>query len=100
MPTLFDPLKVGALQLPNRIIMAPLTRSRSGATRVPNALMAQYYSQRASAGLLISEATSVTPAGVGYEDTPGIRSDPQVEGWNLPTAAVPKDGGRIFPTPR
>lgn len=96
MPTLFDPLKVGALQLPNRIIMAPLTRSRSGAARVPNALMAQYYSQRASAGLLISEATSVTPAGVGYEDTPGIWSDEQVQGWKLTTDAVHKAGGRIF----
>jgi len=96
MPTLFDPLKVGALQLPNRIVMAPLTRSRAGATRVPNALMAQYYSQRASAGLLISEATSVTPAGVGYEDTPGIWSDEQVEGWKLTTDAVHKAGGRIF----
>lgn len=96
MPTLFDPLKVGALQLPNRIIMAPLTRSRSGTARMPNTLMAQYYSQRASAGLLISEATSVTPAGVGYEDTPGIWSDEQVEGWKLTTDAVHKAGGRIF----
>lgn len=96
MPTLFDPLKVGALQLPNRIVMAPLTRARSGAARIPNALMAQYYSQRASAGLLISEATSVTPAGVGYEDTPGIWSDEQVQGWKLTTEAVHKAGGRIF----
>src|SRR3546814_14741071 len=94
MPTLFDPLKVGALQLPNRIIMAPLTRSRSGATRVPNALMAQYYSQRASAGLLISEATSVTPAGVGYEDTPGIWSDAQVEGWKPTTDEIGRAPGR------
>ncbi len=96
MPTLFDPLKVGALQLPNRIIMAPLTRARSGTARMPNALMAQHYSQRAGAGLLISEATSVTPAGVGYEDTPGIWSDEQVEGWKLTTDAVHKAGGRIF----
>lgn len=96
MPTLFDPLKVGALELPNRIVMAPLTRSRSGKPRVPNALMAEYYAQRASAGLLISEATSVTPAGVGYEDTPGIWSDEQVEGWKLVTDAVHKAGGRIF----
>ena len=64
MTTLFDPIKVGALELPNRIIMAPLTRSRAvGAGRVPNALMAEYYAQRASAGLILSEATSVTPAG-------------------------------------
>lgn len=96
MPTLFDPIKVGALELPNRIIMAPLTRARAGEPRVPNALMAEYYAQRASAGLLISEATSVTPAGVGYVDTPGIWSEDQVEGWKLVTAAVHKAGGRIF----
>ena len=96
MPTLFDPLKVGALTLPNRIIMAPLTRARAGVPRVPNALMAEHYAQRASAGLIISEATSVTPAGVGYEDTPGIWSDEQVEGWKLVTDAVHKAGGRIF----
>lgn len=64
--------------------------------RVPNALMAEHYAQRASAGLIISEATSVTPAGVGYEDTPGIWSDEQVEGWKLVTDAVHKKGGRIF----
>ncbi|MFZ3033768.1 MAG: alkene reductase [Parvibaculum sp.] len=96
MPTLFDPLKVGALELPNRIIMAPLTRARAGVPRVPNAMMAEYYAQRASAGLLISEATSVTPAGVGYADTPGIWSDEQVKGWKLVTDAVHKAGGRIF----
>jgi len=96
MPTLFDPLKVGALELPNRIVMAPSTRARSGKPRVPNAMMAEYYAQRASAGLLISEATSVTPAGIGYEDTPGIWSDEQVEGWKLITDAVHKAGGRIF----
>ncbi len=96
MPTLFDPLKVGALELPNRIIMAPLTRARAGEIRVPNALMAQHYAERATAGLIISEATSVTPAGVGYEDTPGIWSDEQVEGWKLVTDAVHKAGGRIF----
>jgi 2,4-dienoyl-CoA reductase-like NADH-dependent reductase (Old Yellow Enzyme family) len=61
MPTLFDPIQVGALTLPNRIVMAPLTRSRAGNIRVPNALMAKYYAQRASAGLILSEATSVTP---------------------------------------
>ena len=66
MPTLFDPLEVGELRLPNRIIMAPLTRCRAGAGRVPNALMSEYYAQRASAGLIISEATSVSPMGVGY----------------------------------
>jgi 2,4-dienoyl-CoA reductase-like NADH-dependent reductase (Old Yellow Enzyme family) len=96
MPTLFDPIKVGAIDLPNRIIMAPLTRARAGEIRVPNALMAHYYAERAGAGLIISEATSVTPAGVGYEDTPGIWSDEQVEGWKLVTDAVHKAGGRIF----
>jgi 2,4-dienoyl-CoA reductase-like NADH-dependent reductase (Old Yellow Enzyme family) len=97
MTTLFDPLKVGALQLPNRIVMAPLTRSRAiGEGRVPNALMAEYYTQRASAGLILSEATAVTPMGVGYANTPGIWSDEQVEGWKQVTAAVHQAGGRIF----
>jgi N-ethylmaleimide reductase len=97
MTTLFDPIKVGSLELPNRIIMAPLTRSRAvGAGRVPNALMAEYYVQRASAGLILSEATSVIPMGVGYADTPGIWSDEQVEGWKQVTAAVHAAGGRIF----
>ena len=88
MPTLFDPLEVGDLTLPNRIIMAPLTRCRAGPGRVPNALMSEYYAQRASAGLIISEATSVSPMGVGYPDTPGIWSREQVEGWKLVTRAV------------
>jgi 2,4-dienoyl-CoA reductase-like NADH-dependent reductase (Old Yellow Enzyme family) len=97
MTTLFDPLTVGELVLPNRIIMAPLTRARAiGGGRVPNALMAQYYVQRASAGLILSEATSVTPQGVGYADTPGIWSDEQVAGWKLVTDAVHQAGGRIF----
>ena len=96
MPTLFDPLKLGSLTLPNRIIMAPLTRSRAGAARQPNELMAAYYAQRASAGLIITEATSVTPMGVGYADTPGLWSDEQMRGWKQITAAVHKAGGRIF----
>jgi 2,4-dienoyl-CoA reductase-like NADH-dependent reductase (Old Yellow Enzyme family) len=96
MPSLFDPLQVGDLRLPNRILMAPLTRSRAGASRTPNELMAQYYQQRASAGLILSEATSVTPMGVGYADTPGIWSEEQVEGWTLTTRAVHAAGGRIF----
>ncbi len=95
MPNLFTPLTVGALELPNRIIMAPLTRSRAGPTRTPNALMAEYYRQRASAGLIISEATSVDPMGVGYADTPGIWSEDQVRGWSAITEAVHGDGGRI-----
>ncbi|MFZ5676965.1 MAG: alkene reductase [Pseudomonadota bacterium] len=96
MPTLFDPLKVGPLTLPNRILMAPLTRSRAGSERIPNSLMAEYYRQRAGAGLILSEATSVTPMGVGYADTPGIWSKEQTEGWRLVTRAVHEAGGRIF----
>jgi len=97
MANLFDPITIGDLTLKNRIIMAPLTRARAiGGARVPNALMAKYYEQRASAGLILSEATSVTPQGVGYADTPGLWSDEQVEGWKEVTAAVHKAGGVIF----
>lgn len=96
MPNLFDPIRMGAWDLPNRILMAPLTRCRAGETRVPNALMAEYYTQRASAGLMISEATSVTPMGVGYAGTPGIWSEAQVEGWKLVTEAVHQAGGRML----
>jgi hypothetical protein len=96
MPSLFDPLEVGDLTLRNRIIMAPLTRQRSGAARTPGPMVAEYYAQRASAGLIVSEATSVTPLGVGYADTPGIWSDEQVEGWKLVTKAVHDAGGLIF----
>ena len=95
MPSLFDPIQVGALALPNRILMAPLTRCRCSPGRVPNALMAEYYVQRASAGLIISEATSVDPMGVGYPDTPGIWSPEQVEGWKNITRAVHEAGGRM-----
>ena len=96
MPNLFDPVRIGAWDLPNRIIMAPLTRARAGKERVPNALMAEYYVQRASAGMIISEATSVSPMGVGYADTPGIWSEAQVEGWRLVTNAVHNAGGRML----
>ena len=97
MPTLFDPITIGDLTLKNRVIMAPLTRARAiGGGRVPNALMAKYYEQRASAGLILSEATAVTPHGVGYADTPGLWSDEQVEGWKQVTAAVHAKGGVIF----
>lgn len=95
MTTLFDPIRIGDLELPNRIVMAPLTRCRASAGRVPNALMAEYYVQRASAGLILSEATSVTPMGVGYPNTPGIWSDEQVAGWANITKAVHAAGGRI-----
>jgi 2,4-dienoyl-CoA reductase-like NADH-dependent reductase (Old Yellow Enzyme family) len=96
MPTLFDSLQLGPLHLPNRIFLAPLTRARAGQQRLPNALMAEYYRQRASAGLIITEATSVTPMGVGYANTPGIWSAEQVSGWKLITQAVHDAGGRIF----
>lgn len=96
MNTLHDPIKIGAWELPNRIIMAPLTRCRASEGRVPNALMAEYYAQRATAGLIISEATSVDPMGVGYANTPGIWSEEQVEGWKQVTQAVHDAGGQII----
>ena len=96
MTTLFDPLQVGELTLPNRILMAPLTRSRAGESRIPNDLMLKYYEQRASAGLILAEATVVTAQGIGYADTPGIWSQEQVEGWRKITDAVHRAGGRIF----
>jgi 2,4-dienoyl-CoA reductase-like NADH-dependent reductase (Old Yellow Enzyme family) len=96
MTSLFDSLRVGDLTLANRVVMAPLTRGRAGIARTPNALMAEYYRQRSSAGLILSEATAVTPQGVGYADTPGIWSPEQVEGWKLTTKAVHEAGGKIF----
>ena len=97
MPTLLDPITIGDLRLPNRILMAPLTRNRSsGAGRVPNALMRNYYVQRAFAGMIVSEATSVTPMGVGYPHTPGIWSREQVDGWRAITEGVHKAGGRML----
>ena len=96
MSRLQTPLQVGALTLPNRIIMAPLTRCRAGAGRTPTALMAEYYVQRASAGLILSEATAVDPMGVGYPDTPGIWAEEQVAAWQTVTTAVHAAGGRIF----
>lgn len=96
MSKLFEPLTIGNFTIPNRIIMAPLTRSRASEGRVPNDLMAHYYEQRSSAGLIISEATAVTPMGVGYANTPGIWSQEQVEGWKKITSAVHKKGGKIF----
>ena len=95
MSKLFEPLQAGELLLPNRIVMAPLTRCRATGDRVPNALMQTYYTQRAGAGLIISEATSVTPMGVGYPDTPGIWSDAQVAGWAPIVEAVHAAGGRM-----
>lgn len=96
MPDLLSPVTLGSLDLPNRTIMAPLTRCRAGAGRVPNAMMAEYYAQRATAGLILTEATSVDPMGVGYPDTPGIWSDEQVTGWKAVTKVVHDKGGRIY----
>ncbi|WP_313304673.1 alkene reductase [Stutzerimonas balearica] len=95
MATLFDPTTLGDLPLKNRIVMAPLTRCRADAGRVPSELMVEYYRQRASAGLILSEATSVTPMGVGYPNTPGIWSAEQVQGWRKVTDAVHAAGGKI-----
>lgn len=96
MAHLLDPITVGDLRLPNRVFMAPLTRSRASVGRVPNALMREYYEQRASAGLILTEATAVTRQGVGYADTPGIWSAEQIEGWKAVTKAVHDKGGHIF----
>jgi 2,4-dienoyl-CoA reductase-like NADH-dependent reductase (Old Yellow Enzyme family) len=92
---LFQPLQAGALLLSNRVVMSPLTRCRASAGRVPNAMMAEYYRQRASFGLIISEATAVSPMGVGYPNTPGIWSDAQIAGWQGVTRAVHDGGGQI-----
>ncbi len=97
MPTLFDPIRVGDLDLPNRFFMAPLTRLRGTTENLPRPeLMAKYYSARASAGLIISEGTPVDPMGVGYPQVPGIWSAAQVEGWKPVVEAVHEAGGRIF----
>lgn len=93
---LFTPITVGALQLPHRAVMAPLTRCRADSNNAPHALNAKYYAQRASAALIVSEATQVTPYGIGYPGTPGIHSEEQVAGWKLVTSAVHDRGGRIF----
>jgi len=93
---LFTPLRVGQLKLPNRIVMAPLTRNRAGAGNVPQPLNATYYAQRASAGLIISEASPISAMGHGYPATPGIHSAEQVAGWRGVTEAVHAGGGRIF----
>ena len=96
MTSLLDPIGVGELMLPNRIIMSPLTRLRGTANHVPTPLMAEYYRQRAGAGLIISEGVPVDPMGVGYAQVPGIWSAEQVEAWKPITQAVHEAGGRIF----
>lgn len=95
MTTLFDPVRFGAVSLANRIVMAPLTRARSNREAIPNALMAEYYAQRASAGLIVSEATGISREGLGWPNAPGLWSETQVEGWKLVTEAVHQAGGKI-----
>jgi N-ethylmaleimide reductase len=95
MSGLFDRLELGALELPNGIVMAPLTRARAGREAVPNELMAAYYAQRASAGLIISEATGISREGLGWPNAPGLWNEDQVEGWKLVTDAIHHNGGRI-----
>ena len=95
-PSLFDPVRIGAIDCPNRILMAPLTRCRAlPGSLAPHALNAEHYAQRASAGLIVSEATQVEPRGIGYIGTPGIHSEAQRDGWRIVTDAVHAAGGRI-----
>ncbi|HEY0822566.1 MAG TPA: alkene reductase [Ramlibacter sp.] len=95
MKTLFDPVPLGHLHLPNRIVMAPLTRNRAPGA-IPTELMAEYYAQRASAGLIISEATAITHQGQGYADVPGLYGTEQLDAWKRVTAAVHARGGRVY----
>lgn len=95
MPTLFDPIQIGAIAAPNRVFMAPLTRGRSTRDHVPTPIMVEYYTQRAGAGLIITEATGISRAGLGWPYAPGIWTAEQVEGWRPVVDAVHKAGGRI-----
>src|ERR1700742_1227256 len=95
MTSLFDPITFGAINAPNRIMMAPLTRGRATRSHVPTTLMAEYYAQRASTGLIISEATGISREGLGWPYAPGLWSDEQVEAWKPVTDAVHHAGGRI-----
>ncbi|TPM26885.1 alkene reductase [Mesorhizobium sp. B2-3-5] len=92
---LFEPLRLGAIHAPNRIVMAPLTRTRANAGDAVHALQAEYYAQRASAGLIVSEATQISPQGKGYAGAPGIHSQAQIDGWRGVTQAVHAAGGRM-----
>lgn len=97
MTSLFEPLSLGALEMPNRVVMAPMTRCRTDQPgNIPNAMMADYYAQRASAGLIVTEATQISPQGQGYSFTPGIHTPAQIAGWQGITAAVHTKGGRII----
>ena len=96
MPSLFDPIKLGAISAPNRILMAPLTRGRATREHVPTELMKTYYTQRAGAGLIITEATGISRQGLGWPYAPGIWTKEQSEAWKPITDAVHEAGGRIF----
>ncbi|MGR3321341.1 MAG: alkene reductase [Pseudooceanicola sp.] len=95
MASLFDPIELGAISAPNRVLMAPLTRARATRAHVPTPIMAEYYAQRAAAGLIISEATGISRQGLGWPYAPGIWTDEQAEAWKPVTAAVHDAGGRI-----
>ena len=95
MPSLFDPIRLGAIEAPNRVLMAPLTRARATREHTPTAVMAEYYAQRATAGLIISEATGISREGLGWPFAPGLWRDDQVEAWRPVTDAVHRAGGRI-----
>ena len=95
MTSLFDPLRFGDISVANRVVMAPLTRNRAAANQVPSALAVEYYTQRASAGLIVTEASQISPEGQGYLDTPGIHSPAQVAAWRKVTDAVHAQGGKI-----
>ncbi|MBX9848884.1 MAG: alkene reductase, partial [Rhodocyclaceae bacterium] len=95
MTDLFSPARFGAIELANRVVMSSLTRSRAGAGNVPTATIAEYYRQRASTGLILTEATSICAEGYGYSRTPGIHTDAQIDGWRQVTDAVHAAGGKI-----
>ena len=95
MTTLFDPIHIGHIEAANRIVMAPLTRNRAGAGQVPTDLMTAYYEQRASAGLIVTEATQISQTGQGYLDTPGIYDGEQIRGWRGIADAVHAKGGKL-----
>jgi N-ethylmaleimide reductase len=95
MPTLFDSIHFGSIEAANRVVMAPLTRDRAGPRQVPTPMMATYYGQRATAGLIVSEATQISAEGQGYLDTPGIYSAEQIAGWRRVTDAVHAKGGKM-----
>ncbi len=97
-PSLLSPFDLHGLQLANRVVMAPLTRARSGPDRIPNAMIAEYYAQRSSAGLIIAEATTISEQANGWVESPGIYTDAMEAGWRSVTEAVHARGGRIFLT--